>query len=96
MNNIGYKCHILVCVNDRNGERQSCADEKSKDIHKVIKKKIKAKNWLKEDVRVSQTLCLGLCSSGPNVLIYPQNIHYSRVSLDDVQVIIDKLSDILK
>ena len=96
MEKIPYKCHIMVCVNERDGERQSCADGKGKEIRKVLKGKVKAKGWPKEDVRVSQTLCLGLCSTGPNVMIYPQNILYSGVTLEDVPVIMSEIDKIME
>jgi (2Fe-2S) ferredoxin len=96
MKEIAYKCHVLVCVNDREGERKSCADNKSKDIRLKIKETVKEMGWPKKDVRVSQTLCLGLCEAGPNVMIYPQNILFSNVTMEDVPLIVEKVGEILE
>lgn len=95
MKTIDYKCHVLVCVNDRQGERKSCADSSSREIRRRLKDSIKALGYSKEDVRVSQTLCLGLCAAGPNVMIYPQNILFSGVTIDDVPSITAKVKEIL-
>ena len=66
MKKIPFKCHVLVCVNDRQGLRKSCADANSLEIRSLLKSSINAKGWPKEDVRISQTQCLGLCNTGPN------------------------------
>ena len=96
MNKVPYKCHVFVCINDRKGSRKSCADANSREIRSVLKKTIKEKGWPSEDVRVSQSLCLGLCDHGPNVLIYPQNICYSHVTLNDINMIVDKVESFLE
>ncbi len=96
MKTIGYKCHVLVCVNDRQGARKSCADSNSKVIRERLKESVKELGFPKEDVRVSQTLCLGQCSIGPNVMIYPQNIHYSGVTSEDVPAITAKVKELLE
>jgi len=90
-----YKCHVLVCVNDRHGERKSCADGNSQEIRKRLKEAVKSMGWSKEDVRVSQSLCQGLCNAGPNVMIYPENILFSGVTVEDIPSILKKISDIL-
>jgi NADP-reducing hydrogenase subunit HndC len=46
------------------------------------------KNNLSFKVRANKSGCLGLCSNGPIVVIYPQGIWYSKVTVDDVPIII--------
>lgn len=94
-NETNYKCHVLVCVNDRQGERKSCADSNSREIRSLLKDSVKALGFPKGEVRVSQTLCLGLCSEGPNVMIYPQNIVFSGVTVDDVPAITARVGEIM-
>lgn len=43
-----------------------------------------------EDTIVVPVGCIGLCETGPNVVIYPDGIFYSRVTVDDVEGIVDK------
>lgn len=92
---ISYKCHIMICVNDRQDERLSCADSGGKEIQLKLKKAIKQMGLPKKDIRVSQSLCMGSCNTGPNVMIYPQNIMFNHVKLDDVPLIIEKIKDIV-
>ena len=95
MEEIPYKCHVIVCVNDRQGQRKSCADGNSQEIRQRLKEAIASRGWPKNDVRVSQGLCLGLCQSGPNVMIYPENILFSHVTLEDLPSILEKVEGIM-
>ena len=90
-----YICHILVCTNDRGGERKSCADNNSPSIRTAIKKGVGERGW-KGKVRVSLTGCMGLCAKGPNVMLYPQKIWFSDVSTDDVGEILSKVEEIVE
>jgi (2Fe-2S) ferredoxin len=91
-----YKCHVFVCVNDRGGTRKSCADGNSKEIAVRLKEAAKARNFPPGEVRVSQSLCLGLCEFGPNVVLYPQRIWFQAVTMDDIGRILDAVEKALK
>jgi len=93
-NTAPYVCHILVCTNDRQGKRKSCADGNSASVRQELKAKIKARGWTGK-VRVSHCGCMGLCQKGPNVIIYPQKLWYSDVSETDTEIIISKVASIL-
>ncbi len=78
-----YLCHVFVCTNDRSGERPSCADQNSGLVRSQLKEEI-AKRGLKQQVRVSQCGCMGLCGKGSNVMIYPQKIWFAKTFPEDV------------
>lgn len=82
-----FRCHVFTCINDRGGERKSCADCESPSLHAKIKRIVKEKGWTGR-VRVSKAGCLGVCEHGPNVMIYPQGVWFIRVTPDDVDLII--------
>ena len=94
-NKAPYRCHIFVCVNDRHGAHKSCADGGGAQIRQALKERINQLQLLAGSIRVSQSGCFGLCSEGPNVLIYPQGIWYSGVRMDDIETIIAKLKELL-
>ena len=83
--------HVFVCVNDRQGERRSCADGDANEVRQRLKAVAKERGWWNRTVRVSQTGCLGLCQRGPNVLIHPAGVHFSEVSLDDMDRIVAEI-----
>jgi (2Fe-2S) ferredoxin len=83
--------HVFVCVNDRHGERQSCADGDAAAIRGQLKAIAKERGWWNKSVRISGSGCLGLCQHGPNILVHPQGIHYSRVSAADLDRLVEEI-----
>ncbi len=89
-----YVCHILVCTNCRMDDRKSCAEGDSHKIRKALKKGVEKRGW-KGRVRVSQSGCLGVCDDGPNVMLYPGGLWFSRVTLSDTEEILKKVGEFL-
>jgi (2Fe-2S) ferredoxin len=82
-NNIDNKSkekYILVCKDT------ACISSKSILIIENLKKLIKEKNI--ENVQVIQTGCFGLCSKGPLIVIRPEEVFYSNVTIEDCEEII--------
>jgi len=90
-----YLCHVFVCINDRKGARKSCADGNSSEIRRLLKEEIANRGW-KPKIRISQSGCLGVCDSGPNVMLYPQQDWFSGVHVNDVPKILNRIEAILK
>ena len=84
--------HVFVCINDRKGEKASCADHDAVEIAARLKAISKQRGWANRSVRVSKSGCLGLCAKGPNVVIHPPGIHFSHVTLADVPDIEEALA----
>jgi (2Fe-2S) ferredoxin len=90
-----YKCHLFVCIKSRGGERKSCGDGDNATLKAVLKAEIRNRGW-KELVRISESGCLGLCGDGPNIMIHPQQIWLSAVTLADIPGILQTLEDIVQ
>lgn len=90
-----YITHVFVCINDRAGERQSCADEDSRLIKDRLKEIVKEKGW-KGRVRISTSGCMGLCELGPNVMIYPQKIWFREVFPENMEEIVAEIERIME
>ncbi len=86
-----YVRHIFICTNRRKDDdpKGSCAQKGSEEIRDLFKKELHARG-LKAKVRANKSGCLDVCEHGPNVVIYPEGVWYSRVSRDDVVEIIEK------
>jgi len=89
-----YIAHVLVCTNDRDGARKSCADNNSPLVKKKLKDAVYAKGW-KGKIRISTSGCMGLCAQGSNVIIYPQKIWFSDVSPDNAGDIVATLESLM-
>jgi (2Fe-2S) ferredoxin len=90
-----FTAHVFVCTNDRGGERKSCADSNSQLVKEKLKEAVDSKGW-KGKVRVSTSGCMGVCATGPNVMIYPQKLWFSAVSPDGVDVIVSAIDQIME
>lgn len=88
------KHHIFVCTSSRlTGENKGfCVQQKGKDIIAAFAEQV-ADRDLDADVMVTNTGCLGLCSMGPVVMIYPEQVWYGKVTPDDVEEIMDALEE---
>jgi (2Fe-2S) ferredoxin len=83
--------HIFVCCNQRDAcsARGCCNPDGSSALRNKFKAELKARR-LGPLVRANQSGCLDQCELGPTVVIYPQEIWYGHVRLEDVGRIIDE------
>ncbi|NTW72090.1 MAG: (2Fe-2S) ferredoxin domain-containing protein [Eubacteriaceae bacterium] len=86
------KHHIFVCGSARLvGENKGfCLQKGGVDIIQAFNEEVQDRG-LDGDIMVTSTGCLGLCSKGPVVIIYPDQTWYGKVSVDDVEEIMDAL-----
>lgn len=85
---IPFEKKILVCTNDSAGKNGCCAARDGLEIFQALRQAAKDRG-VHPRIRVGQARCLGQCACGTNVMIYPDNIWYSAVTLQDVAKIID-------
>ena len=83
--------HIFVCCNRREpGSVRGCCDpDASESLRMAFKMALQRRN-LGPTVRANKAGCLDQCEQGPTVVIYPQQIWYGGVRLQDVERIIDE------
>jgi len=86
---IPYEKQIFVCTNDRNGEKPSCGDHQAEEVFSELRR-IAKERGLHPRIRVAQAKCLGQCSIGVNIMVYPEEVWYSGVRTQDVPLIIEK------
>ena len=86
-----FTCHLFVCCNRREpGNSRGCCDpDGSEVLREQFKQELKKRN-LGPLVRANKAGCLDQCELGPTVVIYPQEIWYGGVRIDDVPRIIDE------
>ena len=84
-----YKCHIFVCVNER--EEGECCGRKN-DSSKIIEQLQEHinKNGLSNKYCASKSKCFGHCAEGPIIAIYPQGHIFKKVTVADTQEIIGR------
>jgi (2Fe-2S) ferredoxin len=80
---------ILVCTNERepDARKPSCAPRGAIDVYHRLKDRVKELG-IRDQVMVVRTGCLKHCSQGITVAVWPYNLWYRRVTVDDVEEIL--------
>ncbi|HLG69601.1 MAG TPA: (2Fe-2S) ferredoxin domain-containing protein [Chloroflexota bacterium] len=81
-----FERHLFVCTS---GEYCPHTDGDSQEIHRAFKAAV-AEAGLRGRVRVNNSGCLDQCGHGPNAVVYPENVWYSHLTLEDVPVIVNE------
>lgn len=84
-----FEKHIFICENKRpdGHAKGNCFDKGGAEIKALFKKRL-AELGINKKVRANSAGCLGICKAGPVVVIYPEQVWYSKVKLEDVEEII--------
>ena len=77
------RSHVLVC------DGENCTANGSAKIIETLNESLSAHN-LRDEVKVVQTGCFGLCSQGPIMIVYPEGSLYSMVQLEDIPEIVEE------
>lgn len=83
--------HVFVCINERapGAERGCCAEKGGKAVRDRFKKLLAGAGLLGV-VRANKSGCLDQCERGVTVVIYPEQVWYGGVTVDDVGEIVER------
>ncbi len=77
-----FRSHVLVCGG------VNCALKGANTLRDMLASAIDAAG-LKQEIKVVETGCFGLCEQGPMMVVYPEAVHYCRVRPDDIPEIVE-------
>ncbi|MFI4962791.1 MAG: (2Fe-2S) ferredoxin domain-containing protein, partial [Legionellales bacterium] len=76
-----YTKHVLICTNQKIAGKQCCANSGGEAFFDHMKSKLlELELHGPSKIRVSKSGCLGRCSSGPCIVIYPEGVWYTYSS----------------
>jgi (2Fe-2S) ferredoxin len=85
-----YKKHVFFCTNQKKEGKQCCEQGNATEMFKYTKRRCKEEGLkANNNVRVSKAGCLGRCSKGPCLVVYPEGRWYHYDSQADIDKIID-------
>lgn len=86
-----YERHIFICENKRppDDPKGCCFDKGGSAVKEKFKARLKELG-LKSTVRANTSGCLDACEFGVSVVVYPEQIWYGGVTIDDVEEIIQE------
>jgi (2Fe-2S) ferredoxin/predicted O-methyltransferase YrrM len=82
-----FRHHIYICDQKKAEGAPSCTANGSQQVIDAFRGAI-VKQGLSADVQVTTCGSLGLCTRGPNMVVYPEGVWYSGVTVADVEQIV--------
>lgn len=74
---------ILICAGG------ACISAGEESVKEALERKIKEYN-LQETINVVETGCMGACSLGPIMVIYPEGVYYQKLTPEAVEKIVEE------
>lgn len=85
-----YQCHVFFCLNQKEPGRKCCFEAGAETMWAYAKERLQALGIEKRCVRVNKSGCLGRCSEGPVLVIYPEGVWYTYQTQADIDEIINQ------
>ena len=80
--------HVYVCTQEKpNPAAPSCSNRGSNAVLEALRAEL-GKAGLSDEVQVTTSGSVGLCTRGPNIIVYPEGTWYSGVQAADVPEIV--------
>ena len=86
-----FQRHVFVCTNERAADhpRGCCKAKGSVEVRDRLKAEL-TKRGIAKIVRANNAGCLDQCEHGVSVVVYPEQVWYAGVTVDDIAEIIEK------
>ncbi len=82
-----FRHHVFVCTQEKAEGVPCCAAAGSFQILNALHGEL-GKQGLADDVQVSSCGCLGICDSGPVMIVYPEGDWYTKLTPNDMPEIV--------
>lgn len=84
-----YQKHLFFCVNQKTNGKKCCAESDAPALVDYAKKTLQEMGQHgRGRFRVTDSGCLGRCSKGPSLVIYPEGVWYTFENKEDIDEII--------
>ena len=85
-----FQRHLFICINQRPGDspKGCCASKGGAEVAAAFKTRLYERG-MKRLVRANKAYCLDQCARGVALVVYPDNVWYGGVTLEDVDEIIE-------
>ncbi len=82
-----FRCHVFACEQNKPDGLPCCSARGSAAVIEALRQEVAGQGLL-ESVQVTTCGSMGLCESGPNLVVYPEGVFYSGVTPGDVPEIV--------
>ena len=82
---------MFVCINERPADHPKgcCKAKGGPEVRDELKKQLKTRG-ISKLVRANNSGCLDQCEQGVTVVVYPEQVWYGHVTVDDIVEIVEK------
>ena len=86
-----FQRHVFVCINERPADHPKgcCKAKGGVEVRDKLKSELTARG-ISKLVRANNAGCLDQCEHGVSVVVYPEQVWYGHVTVEDVGEIIDR------
>ena len=78
-----FRSHVLVCVDPQ------CLQKGAHEILDALQDELVAEGLIGE-VQVLETSRIGGCADGPEMMVYPEGVHYVGMTVDDIPYLVEE------
>ncbi len=78
-----YRSHVLVCIDPE------CLSKGAHDVMDAIQDELVAEGLI-DEIQVLETSRIGGCIHGPEIMVYPEGVHYTNLTVDDIPYLVEE------
>ncbi|MCL4507853.1 MAG: (2Fe-2S) ferredoxin domain-containing protein, partial [Chloroflexi bacterium] len=78
-----FRTHVLVCVDPE------CLAKGAHDVEDALQDELVAQGLI-DEVQVLETSRIGGCANGPELMVYPDGVHYVGLTVDDMPFLVEE------
>jgi len=78
-----FRSHVLVCVDPQ------CLQKGAHDVLDALQDELVAEGLI-DEVQVLETSRIGGCADGPEMMVYPEGVHYVGMTVDDIPYLVEE------
>lgn len=86
-----FQRHVFVCINERPADHPKgcCKAKGGVEVRDRLKSELTARG-ISKLVRANNAGCLDQCEHGVTVVVYPEQVWYGGVTVDDIPELVEK------
>jgi (2Fe-2S) ferredoxin len=86
-----FQRHVFVCINERAADHPKgcCKAKGGVEVRDKLKQELTARG-ISKLIRANNAGCLDQCEHGVTVVVYPEQVWYGGVTVDDIPELVEK------
>ena|ERR1700733_12238158 len=86
-----FQRHVFVCINERAADHPKgcCKARGGVEVRDRLKQELKTRG-ISKLVRANNSGCLDQCEAGVTVVVYPEQVWYGHVTVDDIPELVER------